>query len=507
MSRSLVLSNAELIEKSVANNEGELTHTGALLSLTGNRTGRSPNDRFIVKENSTEDKIDWGDVNKPFDAHHFDKLWNKVNNYLDDKVNYVSNVHVGANKDHYIPVEVKSELAWHSLFSKLIFISPHHFNEENKEVWKIVTAADYVCDPKEDHTNSESCVIINFLRRKVLIAGMKYAGEMKKSMFAVQNFLLPEKGVLPMHCSANQTSDGRTTLFFGLSGTGKTTLSADPKCSLIGDDEHGWGDGTVFNFEGGCYAKCINLSQENEPLIWDAIKFGSILENVVISDTGIPDYTDAKHTENTRVCYPRNFIEGAIPENEGCEPDNIIFLTCDLSGVLPPVSVLNENAAAYHFLSGYTAKVGSTEMGASKSMDFAFSTCFGAPFFPRSAGVYADLLIKRVKRNKTKVFLVNTGWTGGGFGVGKRFPIPVTRAIINAIQDNKVDLTNLEYLEKLNLYIPKELEGVESNYLKPRDCWESKDAYDQECEALSQKFKDNFKRFDVPQEIIEAGPK
>ena len=507
MSRSLVLSNSELIKKSVANNEGELTHTGALLSLTGNRTGRSPNDRFIVKENSTEDKIDWGDVNKPFDAHHFDKLWNKVNNYLDDKVNYVSNVHVGANKDHYIPIEVKSELAWHSLFSKLIFISPDHFNEENKEVWKIVTAADYICDPKEDHTNSESCVIINFLRRRVLIAGMKYAGEMKKSMFAVQNFLLPEKGVLPMHCSANQTSDGRTTLFFGLSGTGKTTLSADPKCSLIGDDEHGWGDGTVFNFEGGCYAKCINLSQENEPLIWDAIKFGSILENVVISDTGIPDYTDAKYTENTRVCYPRNFIEGAIPENEGCEPDNIIFLTCDLSGVLPPVSVLNENAAAYHFLSGYTAKVGSTEMGASKSMDFAFSTCFGAPFFPRPAGVYADLLIKRVKRNKTKVFLVNTGWTGGGFGVGKRFPIPVTRAIINAIQDNKVDLNNLEYLEKLNLHIPKELEGVESNYLKPRESWESKDAYDQECEALSQKFKDNFKRFDVPQEIIEAGPK
>ena len=507
MSRSLVLSNSELIEKSVANNEGELTHTGALLSLTGNRTGRSTNDRFIVKENSTEDKIEWGEVNKPFDAHHFDRLWDKVNNYLDDKVNYVSNVHVGANKDHYIPVEVKSELAWHSLFSKLIFISPEIFNEENKEVWKITTAADYVCDPEEDHTNSESCVIINFLRRKVLIAGMKYAGEMKKSMFAVQNFLLPEKGVLPMHCSANQTSDGRTTLFFGLSGTGKTTLSADPKCSLIGDDEHGWGDGTVFNFEGGCYAKCINLSQENEPLIWNAIKFGSILENVVIDSDGVPDYADSKYTENTRVCYPRNFIDGAVPENEGSEPDNIIFLTCDLSGVLPPVSVLSENAAAYHFLSGYTAKVGSTEIGATKSMDFTFSTCFGAPFFPRPAGVYADLLIKRAKRNNTKVFLVNTGWTGGGFGVGKRFPIPVTRAIINAIQDNKIDLDNLDYLEKLNLHIPRELDGVETNYLNPRSSWESDEAYDQECEALCQRFKDNFNRFDVPQEIIGAGPK
>ena len=507
MSRSLVLSNSELIEKSVANNEGELTHTGALLSLTGNRTGRSTNDRFIVKESSTEDKIEWGEVNKPFDANHFDRLWDKVNNYLDDKVNYVSNVHVGANKDHYIPVEVKSELAWHSLFSKLIFISPETFNEENKEVWKITTAADYVCDPEEDHTNSESCVIINFLRRKVLIAGMKYAGEMKKSMFAVQNFLLPEKGVLPMHCSANQTSDGRTTLFFGLSGTGKTTLSADPKCSLIGDDEHGWGDGTVFNFEGGCYAKCINLSKENEPLIWNAIKFGSILENVVIDSDGVPDYTDSKYTENTRVCYPRSFIDGSVPENEGSEPDNIIFLTCDLSGVLPPVSVLSENAAAYHFLSGYTAKVGSTEIGATKSMDFTFSTCFGAPFFPRPAGVYADLLIKRAKRNNTKVFLVNTGWTGGGYGVGKRFPIPVTRAIINAIQDNKIDLENLDYLEKLNLHIPRELDGVETNYLNPKSSWESDEAYNQECEALCQRFKDNFNRFDVTQEIIDAGPK
>ena len=507
MSRSLNLSNSELIEKSVANNESELTHTGALLSLTGYRTGRSPEDRFIVQESSTKDKIDWGDVNKPFDSNHFDKLWEKVSAYLDDKEHYVSNVHVGSNKDHYIPVEVKSELAWHSLFSKLIFISPEIFNEENKEVWKIVTAANYVCDPEEDHTNSESCVIINFLRRKVLIVGMKYAGEMKKSMFAVQNFLLPEKGVLPMHCSANQTSDKRTTLFFGLSGTGKTTLSADPKCSLIGDDEHGWGDGTVFNFEGGCYAKCINLSRENEPLIWDAIKFGSILENVVISDQGVPDYSDSTYTENTRVCYPRSFIDGAVPSNEGDEPDNIIFLTCDLSGVLPPVSVLSEEAAAYHFLSGYTAKVGSTEIGASKSMDFTFSTCFGAPFFPRPAGVYADLLIKRVKRNNTKVFLVNTGWTGGGYGVGKRFPIPVTRAIINGIQDNKIDFDNLTYLDKLNLHIPNELEGVDSSFLNPKTSWASADDYDLECDKLCERFNQNFQKFSVSQEIIDAGPK
>ena len=310
-----------------------------------------------------------------------------------------------------------------------------------------------------------------------------------------------------MHCSANQTSDKRTTLFFGLSGTGKTTLSADPKCSLIGDDEHGWGDGTVFNFEGGCYAKCINLSKENEPLIWDAIKFGSILENVVINDQGVPDYSDSKYTENTRVCYPRDFIDGAVPANEGDEPDNIIFLTCDLSGGLPPVSILNENAAAYHFLSGYTAKVGSTEIGATKSMDFTFSTCFGAPFFPRPAGVYADLLVKRAKRNETKVFLVNTGWTGGGYGIGKRFPIPVTRAIINGIQDNKIDFDNLTYLDKLNLYIPNELDGVDSSFLNPKTSWSSAEEYDLECNKLCERFKQNFKKFNVSQEIIDAGPK
>ena len=441
MSRSLVLSNSELIEKSVANNEGELTHTGALLSLTGNRTGRSPNDRFIVKENSTEDKIDWGDVNKPFNAHHFDKLWNKVNNYLDDKVNYVSNVHVGANKDHYIPVEVKSELAWHSLFSKLIFISPHHFNEENKEVWKIVTAADYVCDPKEDHTNSESCVIINFLRRRVLIAGMKYAGEMKKSMFAVQNFLLPEKGVLPMHCSANQTSDGRTTLFFGLSGTGKTTLSADPKCSLIGDDEHGWGDGTVFNFEGGCYAKVIKLSAEQEPEIFQTTRtFGTILENVVLDESARTiDLDDGSLTENTRASYPISQIPNASMTGRGGQPKNIVFLTCDAFGVLPPVAKLSPAQAMYHFINGYTAKVAGTEKGVTEPSP-TFSPCFGGPFLPLHPRQYAELLGKNIETHAVKVWFINTGWTGGAYGTGERMAINHTRAIVNAVRDGELEL-------------------------------------------------------------------
>jgi len=502
------LSAPRLVEAAIRNDEGMLSSRGALVSETGKRTGRSPKDKFTVKDAITAAKVAWGSVNLPFDPDKFDALYERVLDHLAGTQVYVQDLFCGADPRYQLPIQVVNELAWHNLFVRQLFIRPTPEElKSHKPEFTIVSAPSFLADPKRDGTNSEVFIIVNFTRRLVIIGGTQYAGEMKKSIFGVMNFLLPERDVFPMHCSANIGEDDVTALFFGLSGTGKTTLSADPTRRLIGDDEHGWSADGVFNFEGGCYAKCIKLSEQNEPQIWNALTFGSVLENVILDPrTRVPDFDDDSRTENTRAAYPVEHIENAVIPGFGGHPKNVVFLTADAFGVLPPVSKLTPEQAMFHFMSGYTAKVAGTEAGVTEPQA-TFSTCFGAPFMPLPPKVYAEMLGRRLREHNGQCWLVNTGWQGGPYGIGKRMSLPYTRTMVNALVEGDLDKVQFEIEPSFGLSIPKEVPGVPSELLNPRNSWKDKAAYDKMAADLSARFEKNFEQFDAPREIKEAGPR
>ncbi|REL38011.1 phosphoenolpyruvate carboxykinase (ATP) [Rhodohalobacter sp. SW132] len=503
------LNPSQLYEHIIQNGEGVLTDKMAIRILTGKYTGRSPKDKFVVDQPSITDDIDWGDVNKPISKNVFDNLFDKVVAHLADRDLYVKDLHAGADKEYQLNVRVVSEVAYHALFAHNMFIRPDEDELKNHEPeFTVLAAPHFQADPETDGTRTNTFILCNFEKKIILIGGTLYSGEVKKGIFAVLNYLLPKRNVMAMHCSANMDNEGKTAVFFGLSGTGKTTLSADVDKTLIGDDEHGWSENGIFNFEGGCYAKTINLKKEEEPEIYETTQMpGTILENVVLDDSRHPQFDDASLTQNTRCAYPIHYIPNASETGKGGHPENIIFLTADAFGILPPISKLTPEQAMYHFISGYTAKVAGTERGVNEPQA-TFSACFGAPFMPLHPTVYAELLAEKIRKHNSHVWLVNTGWTGGPHGIGHRMKLSHTRKMLSeAIAGN---LEGVEYYEEpiFGLSIPTLVDGVPSEVLIPRNTWNDKEAYDKKANHLAGMFADNFDQFkkQAAKNIVQAGP-
>ncbi len=502
---------SELVEETIIRGEGVLTDEGALAIDTGEFTGRSPKDKFVVHDENTKDSVWWGDVNNKFESDKFDVIHNRMLAYFTNKEVFVRDAYACADPSYRLNVRVVTEYSWSNLFASNLFLRPTdeeilNFNHD----WLILNAPGFKADPKIDGTRQHNFAIINFTKKIVLIGGTGYTGEIKKSIFAVLNYILPhEKKVLSMHCSANIGKDNDTAIFFGLSGTGKTTLSADPNRKLIGDDEHGWSDKGVFNFEGGCYAKCVDLSKEKEPQIFNAIKFGSLLENVNFYDgTTTVDYANIEKTENTRVSYPAHYIDNAVTPAIGDMPKNIFFLTCDAFGVLPPISKLTTGQAMYHFISGYTAKVAGTEMGITEPTT-TFSACFGKAFLPLHPTKYAELLGEKLNQNKVNVWLLNTGWVAGSYGVGSRIKLSYTRALITAALTGQLEKVAYGETPFFGLAYPTSVEGVPTELLNPKDAWADKDAFYAKAQQLAQAFIKNFDQYAgaANAEILAAAPK
>jgi phosphoenolpyruvate carboxykinase (ATP) len=502
-----------LYEEIIFRREAQMTHLGPIVVNTGKHTARSATDKFIVREGTTEDKVWWGEYNRPFNQDKFDELFGRLQGYLQGKDVFVQDCYVGADPQFRMPVRIITEHAWQSFFARNMFLLPRTNEEYRRHVpdFTVIAAPSFQGIPQIDATATNTFIVLNFEKRLCIIGNTAYAGEIKKSIFTILNYTLPLEGVMPMHCSANIGKDGDTAIFFGLSGTGKTTLSADPERRLIGDDEHGWSDSGVFNFEGGCYAKVILLSPTAEPQIYACTrKFGTILENVVFDPvTRMIDLDDPSITENTRASYPLDYIENAVPEKLGGHPKNIILLTCDASGVMPPIAKLTPDQTLYQFISGYTSKIAGTEIGLGKEPEMTFSACFGGPFMVHHPYFYADLLKRKIQKYGVNCWLVNTGWVGGPYGVGKRISIKYTRGLLNAALSGK--LLNVKYgLDPVfGFGIPETCDEIPSSVLNPASSWPSKDAYLQKYKQLGSRFIENFKRFQAgcPPETVAAGPK